>query len=202
MSRFTGSLFKKARRLGFSVLENNKEFSKGKKRVTPPGQHNVPKRKMSDYGQQLQEKQKMQLVYGLTERQLRNTFAKARKMDGILGINFFILLESRLDNLTYRMGFSPTRRGARQLVNHGHVRVNGKKVDIASYICSVNDEISIKDASKGLPLIQVAKDVTFRFVEVDKEKKVGKYVRLPMREELNREITETLVVEWYNRLVK
>jgi small subunit ribosomal protein S4 len=202
MSRYTGSVFKKARRLGFSILENNKEFSKGKKRTTAPGQHGARKTKLKDYGMQLKEKQKIQFVYGLNERQLRNTFAKAKMVDGILGVNFLRMLESRLDNLVYRMGFAPTRRGSRQLVTHGHILVNGKKIDIASYQCSVGDEISVKEKSKKLPIVSTAQDVVSKFVEVNKNAKSGKFTRLPERDEINKDFNETQVVEWYNRLVK
>ena len=202
MSRYTKSIFKKSRRLGFSILENNKEFSKGKKRTTPPGQHGAGKRKMSGYAEQLKEKQKIQLVYGLNERQLRNTFSKARNIDGILGTNFLRQLESRLDNIVYRMGFAPTRRGARQLVNHGHILLNGKKATIPSMICSVGDEIEVKQKSKSLPLVEKNKDVVYKFVEVNKDSRKGKYTRLPERDELNAEINEIQVVEWFNRLVK
>jgi small subunit ribosomal protein S4 len=118
MSRFTGSVFKKSRRYGFSILETGKEFSKGKKRTTAPGQHGS---KLSGYGQQMQEKQKIKFMYGLNERQFRNTYAKAKKIAGITGTNFLQLLESRLDNIVYRMGLSLTRQGARQLVSHGHI---------------------------------------------------------------------------------
>lgn len=203
MSRYTGSTFKKSRRLAFSLLENNKEFSKGKKRTTAPGQHGARKRKLSGYAEQLQEKQKIQFMYGLNERQLRNTFSKAQKIKGgILGHNFLNLLESRLDNLVYRSGFAPTRRGSRQLVSHGHIRVNGKKVDIPSYTVQVNDIISVKESSKSLPIVLANEDTVQKFLEVDKTQKTSKYIRHPDRVELNSEIKETLVVEWFNRLVK
>ena len=131
MARYTGPSYKKARHVGFSISETGKELAR---RPYGPGQHgNARKGKLSDYGTQLKEKQKVRFMYGLNERQFRNTFDKASKLKGVTGTNFLRMLESRLDNLVYRIGFATTRRGARQLVNHGHVTVNGKKVDIPSY---------------------------------------------------------------------
>ncbi|ATZ18574.1 30S ribosomal protein S4 [Williamsoniiplasma somnilux] len=205
MSRYTGSTFKKSRRYGFSILENGKEFSKGKKRTTAPGQHGARRTKLSGYGQQLQEKQKVRFMYGINERQFRNTFAKAKKIHGVTGLNFLILLESRLDNLTYRLGFAMTRQGARQLVAHGHILVNGKKVDIPSYTLKIGDIIEVKESMKKNDKIAEAlqnNESTVEFVKVDKTKLKGEFVRLPERQELNIEINEALIVEWYNRLIK
>ncbi|AUF83366.1 30S ribosomal protein S4 [Mesoplasma syrphidae] len=207
MSRYTGSTFKKSRRYGFSILENGKEFSKGKKRVTTPGQHgkDKAKTKLSGYGTQLQEKQKVKFMYGLTERQFRNTFAKAKKIQGIVGTNFLVLLESRLDNITYRLGFAMTRQGARQLVNHGHILVNGKKVDIPSYQLKPGDILEVKESMRKNDKIAEAlqnNESTVEFVKVDKNNLKGEFVRLPERQELNNEINEALIVEWYNRLIK
>nr|QWN48187.1 30S ribosomal protein S4 [synthetic bacterium JCVI-Syn3B] len=207
MSRFIGSTFKKSRRFGFSILETGKEFSKGKKRITTPGQHGKEraKVKVSEYGQQLQEKQKVKFMYGLSERQFRNTFAKAKKMQGILGTNFLVLLESRLDNIVYRLGFSATRQGARQLVNHGHILVNGKKVDIPSYLLSVGDLVEVKASMKKNEKVLEAlqnNEATLEFVKVNKNEVKGEFVRLPERTELISEISESLIVEWYNRLIK
>ncbi|ACU78981.1 30S ribosomal protein S4 [Mycoplasma mycoides] len=207
MSRFIGSTFKKSRRFGFSILETGKEFSKGKKRITTPGQHGKEraKVKVSEYGQQLQEKQKVKFMYGLSERQFRNTFAKAKKMQGILGTNFLVLLESRLDNIVYRLGFSATRQGARQLVNHGHILVNGKKVDIPSYLLSVGDLVEVKASMKKNEKVLEAlqnNEATLEFVKVNKNEVKGEFVRLPERTELSSEISESLIVEWYNRLIK
>ena len=126
MSRYTGSTYRKSRRLGFSVLENGKELAR---KPYAPGQHGQDrKRKASNYGEQLTEKQKVRFMYGVNEKQFRKIFEEAGKIKGVHGENFLRLLESRLDNLVYRIGFSTTRKGARQLVNHGHVTVNGKKV--------------------------------------------------------------------------
>ena len=139
MSRYTGPQYKKSRRLGFSTLENGKELAR---RPYAPGIHGTSRRKkVSEYGIQLQEKQKVRFMYGLNEKQFRKTFDKAGKMKGIHGENFLKLLESRLDNLVYRLGLSTTRRGARQIVNHGHILVNGKKVNIPSYTCKPGDVI-------------------------------------------------------------
>jgi small subunit ribosomal protein S4 len=153
MSRYTGSINRKSRRLGFSLLENNKEFSKGKKRTYAPGQHGQRRSKPSEYKLQLVEKQKAALMYGLNDRQFKRFIGIARKMEGSNAANLMNLLESRIDSLVYRMGFAPTRRAARQLVNHGHVRVNGKKISIPSYIVNLGSEISIKEVSKALPVV-------------------------------------------------
>ena len=143
MSRYTGPSYKKSRTVGFSTLENGKDLAR---RPYKPGQHGAARRsKLSNYGLQLNEKQKVKFMYGLNERQFKKTFDEAGKLAGIHGENFLKLLESRLDNLVYRMGFANTRRGARQLVNHGHFQVNGKTVNIPSYLVKVNDVISVKE---------------------------------------------------------
>lgn len=200
MSRYTGSSYKQARRVGFSISETGKELAR---HPYGPGQHgNDHKGKLSDYGNQLKEKQKVRFMYGVSERQFLKTFNEAEKMKGIHGTNFLRLLESRLDNLVYRLGFSNTRRGARQLVNHGHVTVNGKKVDIPSYRCVPGDVISLKEDDKNLKVVEeslakVSKRV--EFVTYDENKKEGTYVRLPERNELNADINEALIVEFYNK---
>lgn len=205
MSRYTGSTFKKARRYGFSILETGKEFSKGKKRTTAPGQHGSRRSKLSGYGQQMQEKQKVKFMYGLTERQFRNTYTKAKKLSGITGTNFLQMLESRLDNIVYRMGLSLTRQGARQLVSHGHILVNGKKLDIPSYIVKPGEMITLKDKlHKNDKVLEAlaSSTKTVDFVKFDKAKFEGTFIRLPERAELNQEINDALIVEWYNRLIK
>ena len=200
MSRYTGSSYKQARRVGFSVTETGKELSR---RPYGPGQHgNERKGKLSDYGTQLKEKQKVRFMYGVNERQFKKTFAEAGKMQGIHGTNFLRLLESRLDNLVYRIGFSTTRRGARQLVNHGHVTVNGKKVDIPSFRCKPGDVISLKEDDKNLKVVLESLEKTSKRVEYitfDEGKKEATYVRLPERNELNADINEALIVEFYNK---
>ena len=199
MARYTGSINRKSRRLGFSVLENGKDLAK---RAYAPGQHGNDRKKLSDYGTQLQEKQKVRFMYGVNEKQFKKIFEDAGKIKGVHGENFLRLLESRLDNLVYRLGFATTRRGARQLVNHGHITVNGKKVDIPSYRCKVGDVIAVKEQSVNHPAIKAALEATHNrveFVTFDENKLSGTYVRLPERSELNPEINESLIVEFYNR---
>ena len=200
MARYTGPSYKKSRTVGFSTLENGKELAR---RPYKPGQHGATRRsKLSEYGTQLNEKQKVKFMYGLNERQFRKTFNEARKMSGAHGENFLKLLESRLDNLVYRMGFANTRRGARQLVNHGHIAVDGKKVDIPSFRVKVGSVISLKDNTKELKSVTEAlSNVTTRveYIDFDKANNSAKYVRLPERNELNADINEALIVEFYNR---
>lgn len=200
MSRYTGSVYRKARRFGFSVTETGKELAK---RKNIPGQHGGDRqKKQSDYGTQLQEKQKVRFMYGLTEKQFKKTFTEAGKLKGVHGENLLRLLESRLDNLVYRIGFATTRKGARQLVNHGHITVNGKKVDIPSYRCKPNDVIAIKENDKELAIVKSSlesKHTRVEFVTYDENKMAGTYVRYPERSELNADINESLVVEFYNR---
>ena len=201
MSRYTGPINKKSRALGFSLLETGKELTK---RPYGPGQHGNDKKrgKASEYKLQLSEKQKVRLMYGVNEKQFHKTFVEAEKMSGIHGTNFLRLLESRLDNLVYRIGFASTRRGARQLVNHGHVTVNGKKVDIPSYRVKVGDVISLKEDDKNLKVVNESLEkVTKRveFITYDENKKEATYVRLPERNELNADINEALIVEFYNK---
>ena len=200
MSRYTGPAYKKSRRLGFSTLENGKDLAR---RPYAPGIHGTSRRKkISEYGIQLQEKQKVRFMYGLNEKQFRRTFDKASKMKGIAGENFLRLLESRLDNLVYRMGLSTTRRGARQIVNHGHILVNGKKVNIPSYTCKPGDVISVKENSKEHKAILNTIELNIKtpaYVEFDNKKLTGTYLRLPERNELNADINESLIVEFYNR---
>ena len=199
MARYIGPTFKKSRRYGFSVLETGKEL---RKKTQAPGIHGTSRKKLSEYGVQLQEKQKVRFMYGLSEKQLRKTFESAGKMKGIHGYNLLLLLESRLDNLVYRMGFTKTRKAARQLVNHGHVLVDGKRVDIPSFRVKVGSTISLRENSQNHPVVSECMNMDIAvpaYVNVDKTKKVGTYVRYPEREELNSEINESLIVEFYNR---
>ena len=200
MARYTGPSYKQARRVGFSITETGKELAR---RPYGPGQHGKDRKgKLSDYGVQLKEKQKVRFMYGLNERQFRKTFDEAAKLQGIHGTNFLRLLESRLDNLVYRAGFASTRRGARQLVNHGHVTVNGKKVDIPSYRVKVGDVISLKEDDKNLKVVEEAlSKITKRvdFINYDENKKEATFVTLPERNELNADINEALIVEFYNK---
>lgn len=200
MSRYTGPIYKKSRRVGFSVLENGKELAK---RPYGPGQHgNSRKRKLSNFGVQLTEKQKVRFMYGLNERQLKKTFGEAGKMKGIHGENLLKLLESRLDNVTYRMGLANTRNGARQLVNHGHILVNGNKVDIPSYQVQPGDTISVREKSKDHPSVKDALEKTTNivdFVSFDPKKMEGTFIRYPERSELNADINDSLIVEFYKK---
>lgn len=200
MARYTGSVYRKSRHLGFSVLETGEELAK---KPYGPGQHgNKRGKKLSDYGTQLHEKQKVRFMYGMNEKQFKKTFATAGKMKGVHGENLLKLLESRLDNIVYRMGLSNTRRGARQLVNHGHITVNGRKVDIPSYTCKPGDTIALKNMDKDLTVVKASLEALARrvdYVSYDEAKKSGTYVRYPERSELNADINESLIVEFYNR---
>lgn len=200
MSRYTGPAYKKSRRVGISVLETGKELVK---RPYGPGQHgNGRKAKLSNYGIQLVEKQKIRFTYGISEKQLRKVFEKAGKLKGIHGENMLKLLESRLDNVVYRMGLASTRRAARQFVNHGHVNVNGKKVDIPSYQVKPGDVISVRENSKEHKSMKQALESVNKnveYVSFDKNKLEGTYLRYPERSELSSDINESLVVEFYNK---
>ncbi|MBR3524197.1 MAG: 30S ribosomal protein S4 [Bacilli bacterium] len=200
MSRYTKSSFRKSRRVGFSTLETGKELAR---KPYAPGIHgNKNQKKLSDYGTQLQEKQKVRFMYGLSEKQFKKTFERAGKLKGVHGEDLLKLLESRLDNLVYRIGFATTRRGARQLVNHGHILVNGHKVDIPSYTCKPGDVITLKDDDKELKVVKAALEALSRrvdFIKYDDAKMEATYARYPERSELNPEINEALIVEFYNR---
>lgn len=200
MSRYTGPINRKARRLSFSILESGKELAK---KPYGPGMHGQKRaRKPSNYAIQLQEKQKVRFMYGMNEKQFKTAFKTAGKKTGVHGENLLKALESRLDNLVYRLGFATTRRGARQLVNHGHITVNGNKVDIPSYTCKPGDVIAIKDNAKELEIIKSSLENLSRRVEYvtyDDTTMTGTYVRYPERNELNADINESLIIEFYNR---
>ena len=199
MARYTGPSWKLSRRLKFSILETGKELQK---RPYAPGQHGQKRGKLSEYGQQLQEKQKVRFYYGVNEKQFHNLFEKAAKIPGKQGDNFLFLLESRLDNLVYRMGFAVTRRQARQLVSHGHILLDGKKADIPSIIVKPGQTITLKQSSKGLQIVKDALEATIsrlEFVSFDEVTLTGTYVRLPERSEILPEIRENLIVEFYNK---
>ena len=201
MARYTGPNNKKARRVSFSILENGKDIAK---RPYGPGQHGKDrKRKPSNYAIQLNEKQKARFMYGISEKQFKKLVNDSAKMKGVHGENLLILLESRLDNIVYRIGFATTRRGARQLVNHGHITVNGKKVDIPSYRVKPGDVIAIKENSsdhKGIEIALANKVKRPDFINYDETKRVGTYARYPERSELNADINESLIVEFYSRV--
>ncbi len=199
MARYTGPKFKLSRRLGISLSGSGKEL----KRPFPPGQHGPGQRKkLSGYGVQLQEKQKLRHMYGLNEKQFRNLFTKATKMKGVSGENFMVLLESRLDNLVYRLGMAHSRAGARQLVAHGHITVNGRKLDIPSYTVSAGDLISLRERSRNVASIKEAlanRNFLPAYLEFSDADLEGKYIRLPERAELPPEIDEKQIVEFYSR---
>ncbi len=200
MARYTGPAYKRSRRVGISTLENGKELVK---KPYGPGQHGKDRKsKLSNYGVQLIEKQKLKFIYGLSEKGLKKVFVKAGKLNGIHGENLLKLLESRLDNIVYRMGLANTRNGARQFVNHGHINVNGKKVDIPSYQVKPGDVISVRDNSKEHKAMKAALEATHKtvdYVSFDKDKLTGTYVRLPERSELTQDVNESLIVEYYNK---
>ncbi|MDF7637394.1 30S ribosomal protein S4 [Leuconostocaceae bacterium ESL0958] len=202
MSRYTGPKWRISRRLGVSLSGTGKELSR---RAYAPGDHGQGRRgKISEYGMQLREKQKLRFTYGLTERQFHTLFNKAGKIrQGTHGTNFMILLERRLDSVVYRLGLATTRQQARQLVNHGHIMVDGKRLDIPSYEVKPGQVISVREKSKNIVPIQVAVESVVsrpQFVSFDAEKLEGSLVRLPEREELDADLNEALIVEYYNRL--
>ena len=200
MARYTGPSWKLSRRLGISLSGTGKELEK---RPYAPGQHGPnQRRKLSEYGLQLQEKQKLRHMYGMTERQFHNLFVKAGKMTGIHGENFMILLESRLDNMVYRLGLARTRRQARQFVNHGHILVDGKRVDIPSYRLKPGQTIGVREKSRNLDIIKEAIEVNNfvpDYLTFDADKLEGTFTRLPERSEFSAEINEALIVEFYSR---
>ncbi|MCR2821858.1 30S ribosomal protein S4 [Lederbergia panacisoli] len=200
MSRYTGPSWKLSRRLGISLSGTGKELDR---RPYAPGQHGPNQRKkLSEYGLQLQEKQKLRHMYGVNERQFHNTFVKAGKMKGKHGENFMILLEQRLDNLVYRLGLARTRRQARQLVNHGHILVDGRRVDIPSYKVVPGQTISVREKSRNLDIIKESVEATNfvpEFVSFDADKLEGTFTRIPERSELPAEINEAFIVEFYSR---
>ena len=199
MARYTGPSWKQSRRLKYSILENGKELQK---RNYAPGQHGQRRAKLSEYGMQLQEKQKVRFTYGVNEKQFHNLFVKAGKKPGKHGDNFLCLLECRLDNLVYRLGFAATRRQARQLVNHGHITLDGKKADIPSMLVNPGQKIALKESSRGLQIVKDALEATVSrvpFVSFDENTNTGTFVRLPERSEILPDIKENLIVEFYNR---
>ena len=208
MARYTGPVERIERRLGVNLELKGERRLAGKsaldRRPYAPGQHGQRRAKISEYGQQLREKQKIKYYYGVLEKQFRRFFKEANRQEGSTGENLIKLLERRLDNVVYRMGFASTRRFARQLVTHGHILVNGKKVTIPSYIVKEGDRIEIREKSKNNPQIQRSLELTNQtgiapWVDVDKEKMVGVFTRIPEREEVNIPVDERLVVELYSK---
>lgn len=202
MSRYTGPSWRISRRLGISLSGTGKELAR---RPYAPGEHGQARqRKLSEYGTQLREKQKLRFTYGLTERQFKNLFLRAGKIrKGKHGVNFMIILERRLDNMVYRLGLATTRRQARQLVNHGHITIDGNRVDIPSFEVAPDQIIGVREKSRNLQIIKDSVDAVVgrpQFVEFDASKLEGKLIRLPQREELDADVDESLIVEYYNKL--
>ena len=209
MARYTDSQCRLCRREGQKLfLKGDRCYSDKcsfSKRPTAPGQHGSSQRprNQKNYGVQLREKQKMRRIYGVLEGQFKKYFDMAAKMPGVVGDNFIATLERRLDNTIYRMGLADSRSQARQLVNHGHFMVNGHKVDIPSYLISANDVIAVRERSQSSPLFKALKEgskkTTPAWVAVDVEKLEGKVVALPKREDIDYDIQENLIVEWYSK---
>lgn len=208
MARYTGPVEKLERRLGVSLALKGERRLAGKsaleKRPYAPGQHGQRRAKISEYGLQLREKQKAKFMYGVSEKQFRRLFQEAARREGNTGALLVQLLEQRLDNVVYRMGFATTRRFARQLVTHGHILVNGKRVDIPSYRVEPGSKIEVAEKSKNNPQIVRAIDLTAQtgivaWVDVEKEKKFGIFTRNPEREEVIIPIEERFIVELYSK---
>ena len=200
MARYTGPSTKIARKFGEAIFGTDKDFEK---RNYPPGQHGLAskRKKKSEYGTQLKEKQKVKYTYGLLEKQFRNLYEKASRMKGQKGENLIILLESRLDNLVYRMGIAPTRAAARQLVNHAHITLNGVVCNIPSANVKPGDVVAVRERSKSLEVItnSVASAAKYSWIEFDAKTLTGKYINTPVRTEIPENINEQLIVELYSK---
>ena len=205
MAKTKQSRGKLVRKFGENIFGNPKFDRLLNRKPYGPGQHAQSRRpKISNYGTQLQEKQKIKFMYGLLEKQFRITFKKAEKLKGETGTNMLKLLESRLDNVVYRLGFAPTRPAARQLVNHRHFMVNGKRVNIPSYIVKPGDEISVREKSKKMDIIlssirTIKGDIDLPWFDLDKAKMLGVFKSIPERDQMNLTINEQLVVELYSK---
>ncbi|GFR35251.1 30S ribosomal protein S4 [Thermobrachium celere] len=206
MARYTGPSCKLCRREGVKLyLKGDRCYSDKcalARRPYAPGQHGHNKKKLTNYGLQLREKQKAKRIYGVLESQFRKYYEEAERQKGITGENLLRLLELRLDNVIFRLGFASSRAEARQLVRHGHFTVNGKKVNIPSYQVRVNDEIAVREKSRSSEkfkaLMQVETNVP-KWLTVDKENMVGRVVSLPQREDIDIPVNETLIVELYSK---
>ncbi len=200
MARYTGPTTKIARKFGEPIFGADKDFEK---RNYPPGQHGLARKrkKSSEYGIQLKEKQKVKYTYGLLERQFRNLYEKASRMKGQKGENLIFLLESRLDNIVYRLGIAPTRAAARQLVTHCHITLNGEVCNIPSVIVRPGSVIAVRERSKSLEVIaaSVASAAKYSWLEFDPKALTGKYLNVPVREEIPENINEQLIVELYSK---
>ena len=206
MSRYTEANCKLCRREGQKLfLKGDRCYSSKcaiERRNYAPGQHGQARKKQSEYGLQLREKQKAKRFYGMQETQFRNLFDKAAKKPGMTGENLLILLESRLDNVVFRLGFASSRKEARQLVTHGHFTVNGKKADIPSMEVKAGDVIKVKEKSQSSPKFKEVKEMSITvpsWLSVDVEKLEGKVITLPRREDIDTPIAEHLIVELYSK---
>ena len=208
MARYRGPVEKIERRLDADLGLKGERRLSGKsaleKRPFAPGQHGQRRAKISEYGLQLREKQKAKFMYGVSEKQFRKYFKEAARVEGNTGANLITLLERRLDNVVYRMGFATTRANARQFTTHGHVLVDGKKVDIPSFMVKTGQKIEIKEKSKSNPQVVRALELTNQtgmvdWVNVDKEKVFGIFTRIPAREEVVIPVEERLIVELYSK---
>ena len=200
MARYIGPSTKIARKFGEPIFGTDKDFEK---RNFPPGQHGLASKRKnkSEYGTQLKEKQKVKYTYGLLERQFRNLYEKASRMKGQKGENLIFLLESRLDNIVYRLGIAPTRAAARQLVTHCHIKLNGEVCNIPSAIVKPGDVISVRERSRSLEVItrSAASAARYSWLEFDPKTLTGKYLNVPVREEIPETINEQLIVELYSK---
>ena len=200
MARYTGPSTRIARKFGEPIYGPDKVFEK---RNTPPGQHGLAakRKKQKEYGPQLKEKQKVKYMYGLLERQFRNTYDKAARMKGQTGVNLLLLLESRLDNIVYRMGIAPTRAAARQLVLHRHITLNGTVCNIPSCQVKPGETVAVRERSKSLEVIQnsVASATKYAWIEFDAKELCGKFLNLPAREEIPENINEQHIVDLYSK---
>jgi small subunit ribosomal protein S4 len=201
MARYIGPKSKIARKFGEPIYGPDKHLEK---KNFPPGQHGQMKKrkKQSEYGIQLQEKQKAKYTYGILEKQFRNVFAKANRLKGITGENLLKLIEARLDNVVFRLGISPTRAGARQLVSHRHITVNGEIVNIPSYTLKEGDVVAVREKSKSLIAITESIESShksFSWLEWNPESMQGKFLNYPPREEIPENIKEQLIVELYSK---
>jgi len=208
LARYRGPVCRLCRREGVKLFLKGDRCYTDKcameRRPYPPGQHGQMRRKKTEYALLLREKQKLKRIYGVLENQFRRYFEEAERQKGVTGENLLILLERRLDNVVYRMGFANSRNQARQLVRHGHILVNGKKVDIPSYLVEVGDEISIREKSREIPFIKEAIESIPRrgipsWLEVDHDHFKGTVKALPTREEIAIPVQEQLIVEFYSK---
>lgn len=207
MARYTDSVCRQCRREGAKLFLKGERCFGAKcaivKRPTPPGQHGVSRKKQSQYGIQLREKQKARRAYGVLEGQFRGYFQQASRMKGVTGENLLTLLERRLDNVVYRLGMGDSRAHARQLVTHGHIRVNGKKVNIPSFRVKLNDEITVRTGSQGMENLKQLREEGNRMVPkwltLDHENLVGKVIAMPQRDDIDLTIEEHQIVELYSR---